>query len=403
MQLTEMYHSVLDSWISDGKLAHPLMSGKPSCIECMAALRDICAEPSETTTEATEQVHDFIGEAEHYVLILIDGLGDRFQNRFPANGFFENADRMPLTSGFPSATAAMLTSFMTATWPGEHGICGWNTYFKEFSRTISILPFREFGTGISGSSLGIEIDKLIPVKSWLKNSTFDVLSILPGKVPVSEYSKWSRGGTAAVSYNSLSKASRHIHRHIRSKPRTLTYCYIPDVDAAAHKYGCESPELGSIIYGIDQWMSQLQKKLPTGSKLLGLADHGMIDTVKKHYYIMNENDPLLHYLSGPPSGEPAAPHFHVIPGQEDSFLEAFRQSDYSRNFILCEKQYAERLHLFGPEPLSPVMRQHCGDFIGIAAVPAVLEFLQDGMKPINYQAIHGGLRPEELAVTLYSR
>ena len=85
------------------------------------------------------------GEYENVVVLLIDGYGwDRFQagerpallDRLAAAG-----ETTPITSVYPTETAAAITSLNTGRTPAEHGLLGWNLRLPSVDRTVQTLPF----------------------------------------------------------------------------------------------------------------------------------------------------------------------------------------------------------------------------------------------------------------------
>jgi hypothetical protein len=85
------------------------------------------------------------GEYENVVVLLIDGYGwDRFQagerpallDRLAAAG-----ETTPITSVYPTETAAAITSLNTGRTPAEHGLLGWNLRLPPVDRTVQTLPF----------------------------------------------------------------------------------------------------------------------------------------------------------------------------------------------------------------------------------------------------------------------
>jgi len=80
---------------------------------------------------------------QNIILILIDGLGflsfKKHQKYF--RFLTQNAAINPLTSIFPSTTAAALTTLQTNTLPKEHGLFEWNLYIPEIGEIINTLPF----------------------------------------------------------------------------------------------------------------------------------------------------------------------------------------------------------------------------------------------------------------------
>ena len=47
---------------------------------------------------------------------------------------------MNIDAVFPATTTASTTSVLSGKNPNEHGWLGWDLYFKEFDKTISIFP-----------------------------------------------------------------------------------------------------------------------------------------------------------------------------------------------------------------------------------------------------------------------
>jgi predicted AlkP superfamily pyrophosphatase or phosphodiesterase len=70
---------------------------------------------------------------QHIVFILCDGMGNSIlRNTLHQQSFFNrNNQQQRLRAVFPSTTPAALTTLATATWPGRHGMPGWNLRDKK--------------------------------------------------------------------------------------------------------------------------------------------------------------------------------------------------------------------------------------------------------------------------------
>src|SRR5262245_5846342 len=86
-----------------------------------------------------------LSAARNLVLLIIDGLGDRFLVSRGAGGGRAPRRRGALTSVFPSTTASAITTSYTGCSPLEHGLTGWFTYFGEAGCVSAALPFRSRG------------------------------------------------------------------------------------------------------------------------------------------------------------------------------------------------------------------------------------------------------------------
>ena len=97
------------------------------------------------------------------IAFLIDGFGynqwleyaDKydFLKRFTANGVVA-----PITSVFPSTTAASVTSIHSGLTPQEHGLPEWWVYFEEIGRIIVTLPFMSLGGNTQDELLQSGVD-----------------------------------------------------------------------------------------------------------------------------------------------------------------------------------------------------------------------------------------------------
>lgn len=87
-------------------------------------------------------------DVEHVVLVFVDGFGwNHFQRVRHDHSFLhhlaEEATVTPLTAGYPSATAAAVSTMHTGRQPVEHGVLGWHTYVPSLGGCIQTLPFAD--------------------------------------------------------------------------------------------------------------------------------------------------------------------------------------------------------------------------------------------------------------------
>ena len=73
--------------------------------------------------------------------MLYDGMGSNILKRnLSSNSFLNKNKLMNIDAVFPATTTASTTSVLSGKNPNEHGWLGWDLYFKEFDKTISIFP-----------------------------------------------------------------------------------------------------------------------------------------------------------------------------------------------------------------------------------------------------------------------
>jgi hypothetical protein len=340
--------------------------------------------------------------ADHVVFVLVDGLGMNLQSRFPPGGFFSETLKMELRAIFPSTTAAALTTLASGAWPADHSITGWWTYFSEHNRTLCPLTFRERVTDTPAEKLGLSLSSLIPVQSMYPAFFRHVRSHLPARLIHGEYGNWSRGGTRIVGYQSAAQLVRRVTRAIRhSRNATFSYVYTTEVDGTIHKTGTVDERVAEAIRTNDNMLTRLRDSLPDSVRIVATADHGLVDVPDGYTFKLRDDHPLMNHLLVPPSGEGSAPIFHLRTGHHDAFLDDFTRAGLAENFALITPENAEELRLYGPDPLGERMREHLGNYIGIARDPHVLEYVPAGRDPIGHRGVHGGLRPAEMRTGLF--
>jgi len=377
----------LDAAFRDGTLVHPL-EGESSSVDLFRAIARLAGGGVHGNDKAAE-LAEAIGHHDHYLFVLVDGLGLSLRDRFPRGGFLDTSFARPLNSVFPSTTAAALTSLATGAWPAEHGISGWFTYFPEHRRVIAPLLFRERGTGVSGREIGLGMSDLVAEVPILGSFFRTVVSVLPKEISTGEYATWSRGGTPIVPYRSLAHADRILKRlYRRVAGPTYTYLYLLTVDKQSHARGTSSSEVSEEVARVDDLLARIRGSIPQSVRMIVTADHGLVDVPRERHYELHDDHPLARHLLEPRT-------------DERSFFEAFARHPASESFSLVRTSELARRGLYGPVPLSEAAALHLGDYVGIATHPAILEYVPDGREPVRHIGVHGGLRPGEIRVPLF--
>ena len=390
----------LSQALESGALSHP-MRGEANSVELFRTMALLSGVKLFSETPTTEKLANLIGHHDHYLFVLVDGLGMNMKDQFPPGGFLESSFQCEVRSVFPSTTAVALTSLATGRWPAEHGLTGWWTHFPEHRRVIAPLIFTERGTRTPADALGLSVADLIPV-SPIQGSFFrDPASFLPRHISDGRYARWSRDGTRIHPFRS----HNHLRRLIRRSAAALRgpsyrYLYLLTVDSLCHKYGITSPEVTADINRIDRLLGRIRDTLPETVRMIVSADHGLIDVPPERHFNWREEDPICAHLLGGQSGEGRTPVFHVKPGHDEAFLNEFSRTDAAQYFTLHAPNQLAELGLYGPVPLSDAARTHLGQYVGIATEAARLEYVPPGSERVSHIGVHGGLRPEEINIPL---
>ncbi|HTL30131.1 MAG TPA: alkaline phosphatase family protein [Tepidisphaeraceae bacterium] len=347
------------------------------------------------------QLIDLIGQYEHLIFVLLDGLGMNIIRRLPTDSFLVRSLQLELNATCPSTTACALTTIATAAYPNRHSVTGWFSYLPDHNLSIANLPFVERFTGESLVTLGLQPETIFPLRPMYPRMTHDPMLLTPSFITSTPYNIYARGGTTGVGYHSIHEAVDLITEHIReAQTPTYTHLYLPEIDSMCHKRGVDHEDVVPLVMQIDAELGRLATSLGGRARIAVSADHGLIDVPRPQQTLLMQGDPLLSLLVVPPTGDARLPIFHVREGKHDEFVEQFHRR-FDDGMILVETDRAEQMQLFGPGPMSPTARKRFGDYVGIAYRPVTLAYHPPG-KPVGelYLAVHAGLSPQEMQVPL---
>src|SRR3954463_6469021 len=106
-----------------------------------------------------------LSDARNVVLLIVDGLGDRYVRQRGAGGELARRRRGALTSVFPSTTASAITTSYTGCTPLEHGLTGWFTYFGQAGCVAAALPSGRLGDMAPLAARGVSAENVFTVPS----------------------------------------------------------------------------------------------------------------------------------------------------------------------------------------------------------------------------------------------
>jgi hypothetical protein len=388
----------LQGWVDDGTLLHPL--GAANTVDLSAALGRLCGVEDARRTENSERLVEAVGAAEHYLLVLVDGLGMHILDSLPTSSFFRSHLATELRAVFPSSTAPALTSLATGKWPAEHAVPAWFTYLPEAGLTSAILPHVDRATRRPLARLGVDSGAVLFEPSAYSRFDRPVEWFVPAPIADSVYTRYAAGSAGVQGHPSLEEAITRVARRVQlAGSPTFTYLYHPDVDAAQHNYGALSEEALAEAARADALLGAMARALAGRARLLVTADHGQITPPENARHFLRDGDPLEALLRvWPPAGEPRVPFFHVRHGRRLEFESAFSDR-FSEGFALLPTEEAAQLGLFGPVPLGKQARARLGDYIAIpSGMDVVIYEPEEGIA--RMRGFHGGLAPAEVRVPL---
>ncbi len=382
-----------------GALTRP-QAGQPNTVDLARALAVIAGAPRFEAEAGAERMASVIGEPDHLVFVLADGLGMNLVRRLPADAFLRRHLALEIDAVFPSSTAPALTSLATGLWPSAHAVPTWFTYLSRQGITAVVLPYADRKTGLDLSGQRVDARYVFPLPAQAQYFRRDFLSFQPVRIARTVYTRYVTSGPGGEGYDSLERAIDGIAGRVRAaRSKTYTYLYFPDIDSCEHEDGVESRSAWAQVLRLEREITRLSEMAGRACRVVLSADHGQITVPDAEKRLLDDRDDLRPMLRvWPPAGEPRMISFHVRAGQGQRFAEAFR-ARFADAFILLTADEAEELQLFGPGIFSPMARDRVGDFIAIPTRDQAIRYAREpGIAALK--GMHGGLSPGEMRIPL---
>ncbi len=373
----------------------------PCIVDLVRVIAHALGAPGMEARPAVESLTKWIGEPEHVVFLLLDGLGMNIVRKMPADSFMASHLKREILSVVPSTTASALASLGTGVHPNQHAVPGWFTYLPDFQITTTILPFIERYTEIPLQERGITGSDVFPQPSWIPGISGDALELMPNKYHEGVFARVMRGNTTGRGYETLPQAADAVLEHVsQARPGSYTFLYVPQIDTLSHIVGPMHEEVLSTAHLLDAELARLAARLDGKAALVVSADHGQMLVPHDNQIEIFDGDPLLDLLEVPPTGEGRLPLFHVL-AQDRGAFETMFEDRFSDRFALVSIEEAEQISLFGPGPMRAEARARFGQYCALPLENHTLAFLPPAIPPRSSPiGRHGALTPAEMMVPL---
>jgi hypothetical protein len=343
--------------------------------------RPIGPEPSNLT----------LPDAPSYVVLLIDGLGARLVDRYRhAAPFLAELldDNETGTAGVPSTTATSLTSLGTGLTPGTHGLVGFTSRIPGTERLLISLMW----------------DKDVDPLEWQPHPTaFARMQDAGVAVTIVNKREFQGSGLTVASsrggdYVGADRVGERIAAAVAAAgvSPSFTYLYESDLDWTGHKYGVASPQWLQQLTMIDAEVEQLRDALPAASRLVVVADHGMVDSPPEHRVDVDQHPELRDglFLFG---GEARFRHLYCRGGAVDDVHAAWTAFFGATADVLTRDAAIER-GWFGD--VIPTVYPRLGDVVVAMREDHSVFSSADFPYEMTLVGLHGSLTPDEMVIPI---
>lgn len=340
---------------------------------------------------ALDGASDWFPPAESAVVCVLDGLGSHNLSARAGHARFlsqAGSKKDVARTVFPSTTASALTSLLTGTLPGEHGIVGYRARIPGTDDVVNQLR------GWDTDGLPLEFQRATPLATSLARPFFVVTK---SEYRDTGFTAATQAGAEFIGVDDLTERVLTAAQLATQHPGSLTYLYAPELDGVGHRRGWQSDEWTVMLERVDAAARAFADALAPGTGAVVTADHGMVDIPRHRQILLRDGDPLLDgvRLIG---GEPRMLHLYAEPGRAEDVVQAWRSAEEARSWVLSRDELIASGVL---GPVSPEVRERLGDVV-VAARSGVVYYddrLAD-KAPQKMIGQHGSFTTEERVVPL---
>lgn len=366
-----------------------------------SVLKSMGLEPGRRTLELLDR-HLEGRSYENVVVILLDGMGKNIMDaNLSKDGFFASHLAGTFSSTFPPTTVAATTSIQSGMEPCEHGWLGWDCYYPQIDKNVTVFLNKETGTDEQAESYNVAwrycgyestVDRLLKAGVQAYNA-------MPFLEPFPD---------------TFEKICDRIAGLCWQPGRKYIYSYWREPDHLMHEKGCFCTESKELLRKLEKQVNELCKRLEKaemsqkegesydisgvggGKKNLVIvtADHGHIDTKG---VALTDYPKLCECLLRLPSIEPRALNFFIKPGMEERFVSEFNRR-FSDKFLLLTKEEVLERKLFGEGAEHPAFRDMLGDYLAVATGDLCIYNTRE--EADFFIGAHAGLTVEEMTIPL---
>lgn len=247
-------------------------------------------------------------KARRVCVVMADGLGKSLLKARSGHAPFLRsamANSRTLDAAFPTTTAASLSSLGTGLVPGRHGIVGYDVVDPAVPRVVNML-------GAWPADLDpAEWQPYPTVLADVAEHLYVATASLP-RFKDSALTRASLSGGEFLPAGTPQARVRAAVEALGSHDRALVYCYWNELDKAGHRFGSDSTQWVSELEELDANMHTLARRVPSGTLVLLVADHGMVDVRREARIDYSQYPELLEGIALT-AGEPRAVQLHFAP------------------------------------------------------------------------------------------
>ncbi|MCK2128203.1 alkaline phosphatase family protein [Thauera aromatica] len=336
--------------------------------------------------------------AARVVLLVIDGLGDRYLCLAGAGSVLHAHRRGALTSVCPSTTASAVTTLLTGVAPAVHGLNGWFVHDRRFGGVVLPLPLGlRAGPPLEAVRL---MSRLCPVPPMFHHANRPAVLVSPADIAFSRFSQHHARGARIEPYQGLQGLEAQILAQVDRLAASggLVHAYYPVFDALSHLHGCRSAQVHACFERIDALFANLLNALAgRGVHLVVTADHGFTDSSPQRTVDLAPGGEVAAMLAAPLFGERRLAFCRVRRGAAAEF-EAWARVELAGKAVLVAGKECRESGLLGPGAWHPRLAERVGTHVLLMEPGWTIIDHVEGELFHEMIGVHGGLSADEMTV-----
>ena len=315
------------------------------------------------------------------IVLLLDGLGTYImEGNLGEDSFLRSNFKGSISSVFPPTTVAATTSVMSGLQPIESAWLGWDCYYPQVDKNVTVFFNTEQGTDIEVSTENIPWTYYgyEPIVNSLVREGKNAFNATPFAPPFPK---------------TFPEICDRIAELCQSEGEKYIYAYWDQPDSVMHEYGCYSAETAGVIKDLDKNVEKLAGTL-NDTLLIVSADHGHIDG---RNVSITDYPAIKECLVRMPSVEPRALNLFVKEEKKAQFEREFNK-EFGADFVLLTKQEVYETQIFGTGEPHKGVDAMIGDYLAVAITD--LTIFNNRTEAKHFKSVHAGYTKEELTVPL---
>ena len=361
-----------------------------------------------STTAGTLPLADkyLSGDYKNVVIILLDALGTSIlEKHLEPDSFFRSHYVGSFDSVFPPTTVASTTSIMSGLYPNEHGWLGWDIYYPELDKNVTVFRNHEQlsekpgavpnKTDANGKKIWSEdsLNKIQPAAEFNAGYKYTPYKTIIEKINDAGAKAYFSMPFLPPFPKSLEAILKRIKKLCDEPEQKFIYAYWNEPDSTMHLTGTNSSKTHEMILSLEKRIEEFTATL-SDTLILITADHSHIDS--KNLCILDYPE-IMNCLVRLPSIETRALNLFVKEEYKESFPSLFKKT-FGDDFLLLTKEEVLKEKVFGTGQDNPLLNDMLGDYLALSVCGTSItntHFIAQKML-----GNHAGLTQEEIKIPL---